>query len=176
MNLLDVLLDNSNNPAIGQLAKQFGLNDTQIRDVIGQIAPALGQGLSRNSQASGGLDALLGALQKGGHGRYVDSPDIFGSTDAARDGNGILGHILGSKDVSRALAGKTAASTGVSPDLIKQLLPLIASLAMGSLAKATATAPSGNTATDILGSLLDRNRDGSALDDIIGMAGKFLGR
>jgi hypothetical protein len=176
MNLIDLLAGSQNNPAISQMARQFGLNDQQIRDVISQVAPALSQGLARNTAASGGLDALMGALQKGGHSRYVDQPEVLGNPDTVRDGNGILGHILGSKDISRALSGQAGANTGISPDIIKQLLPLIASLAMGSLSKQTANAPRGNQISDVLGSLLDQNRDGSALDDLIGMAGKLFKR
>jgi hypothetical protein len=176
MKLTDLLAGSQNNPAINQLARQFGLSDAQIREVIGQVAPVLGQGLARNTRASGGLDALIGALQRGSHQRYVDQPEVFSHADTVRDGNGILGHILGSKDVSRALAGKAGASTGISPEIIKQLLPLIASLVMGSLSRQTSAAPQGNPMSDMLGSLLDRDGDGSALDDLIGMAGRFLGR
>ena len=174
MNLMDLLLNSKSGGAIDQLARQVGLNQDQVRAVIGQIAPALGQGLARNTRASGGLDGLLAALQNGNHSRYVDRPDTLGSADTIADGNGILGHILGSKDVSRSLAGQAAASTGVSADLIKQMLPLIASLAMGSLAKQNGAG--GGSVTDVLGAFLDRDGDGSALDDLMGMAGKFLGR
>ena len=177
MNILDALVGGQGNAAIGQIAKQFGINVSQVRDVIGQLAPVLGQGMARNAQASGGLDALLGALQKGGHGKYLDNPSTLGDPSTRDDGNNILGHILGSKDVSRALAGKAAAQTGLSADIIKQILPLVASLAMGALNKQTSSAPAaGNQITDILGSMLDRNKDGSALDDLIGMAGSFFKR
>ena len=177
MNILDALVGGQGNAAIAQIARQFGINDSQVRDVIGQLAPVLGQGMARNAQASGGLDALLGAFQKGSHGRYLDDPSTLGDPSTRDDGNNILGHILGSKDVSRALAGKAAAQTGLSADIIKQMLPLVASLAMGALYKQTSSAPaSGNQITDILGSMLDRNKDGSALDDLIGMAGSFFKR
>ncbi len=177
MNILDALVGGQGNAAIGQIAKQFGIDDTQVRDVIGHLAPVLGQGMARNAQGSGGLDALIGALQKGGHGKYLDDPSILSQASSTEEGNNILGHILGSKDVSRALAGKAAAQTGLSADIIKQILPLVASLAMGALNKQTSSAPAGgNQITDILGSMLDRNKDGSALDDLIGMAGSFFKR
>ena len=66
---------------------------------------------------------------------------------------------------------------GPEADIIKQILPLVASLAMGALNKQTTSAPAGgNQITDILGSMLDRNKDGSALDDLIAMAGSFFKR
>ena len=177
MNILDTLVGSQGNAAIGQIARQFGIDDRQVRDVIGQLAPVLGQGMARNAQGSGGLDALIGALQKGGHGKYLDDPSILSHASSTEEGNSILGHVLGSKDVSRALAGKAAAQTGLSADIIKQILPLVASLAMGALNKQTANAPAaGSQISDMLGSMLDRNQDGSALDDLIGMAGSFFKR
>jgi hypothetical protein len=50
------------------------------------------------------------------------------------DGNGILGHILGSKDVSRQVAAQASARTGIGADVLKKMLPLVATLAMGESA------------------------------------------
>ncbi len=55
MNLIDLLAGSQNNPALNQIARQFGLNDQQIRDVIGQVAPALGQGLHATRQLQADL-------------------------------------------------------------------------------------------------------------------------
>ena len=115
----------------------------------------------------------------------MDDPSTLGRPDATDDGNSILGHILGSKEVSRELAGRAANNTGVDSGIIKKILPLIAGLVMGGLSKQTGQtgqpgqarqAQSGNQITDVLGSFLDADGDGSALDDLISMAGKFLGR
>ena len=50
-------------------------------------------------------------------------------------GNGILGHLLGSKDVSREVASRAAAQTGLSADVLKRMLPLAATLMMGAFSK-----------------------------------------
>jgi len=57
--------------------------------------------------------------------------------ETVQDGNAILGHLFGSKDVSRAVAGHAAAQTGIDTGLLKKMLPLVASMAMGSLSKQT---------------------------------------
>jgi len=44
-----------------------------------------------------------------------------------QDGNGILGHIFGSKDVSREVAARASAQSGVGADVLKKLLPIGAS-------------------------------------------------
>jgi hypothetical protein len=164
--------------ALQRIANQAGLDEGQAASVLKAVAPALGQGLSRQAASPSGLEALLGALASGNHRRYVDDPATLTRPETVTDGNAILGHILGSKDVSRAVAGQAATQTGVSPDIIKQMLPLLASLAMGALSQKQATAPATGQAPDrnLLTSLLDGNGDGSIADDLLGMASKMFKR
>jgi hypothetical protein len=51
------------------------------------------------------------------------------------EGNGILGHLFGSKEVSRAVAAQAAQATGIGQEILKQMLPVIASTMMGGLFK-----------------------------------------
>jgi hypothetical protein len=104
---------------------------------------------------------------------------ILGQPAAITDGNGILSHVLGNKDVSRQIASQAAARTGISADVLKRLLPLAATMVMGALARQRGSAPAAGAAatgglTDMLGSMLDRDRDGSVVDDVASMLGKFL--
>lgn len=160
---------NSIDPSI--LARQFGLDGDQASAVLNQLLPALGGGLKQNAAQPGGLESLLGALTNGNHQRYIDQPEVLNQPESIADGNGILGHLLGSKDASRALASQVSSATGISDDLIRQMLPAVASLLMGSLSKQRESAPSGG-----LLSMLDFDGDGSAIDDITGMLGNFLKR
>jgi hypothetical protein len=148
------------------------------------LVPALSAGLRQNLQTENGLGGLAGALTGGNHQRYIDDPAVLADAATVADGNGILGHVLGSKDVSRQVAAQAAAQTGLAPDVMKRMLPLVATLVMGAMSRHTATGgPSAlaNTAgagglLEMLGGALDRNGDGSALDDISGMIGRTLGR
>ena len=114
------------------------VND-QASSAVGALLPALAGGLQRNVAEQGGLEALVGALTSGQHGRYLDDPALLGSADTISDGNAILGHILGTKDVSRAVASNAATTTGIGEDVLKKMLPVIATLAMGALSRQTAT-------------------------------------
>jgi hypothetical protein len=183
MNILDSILGANDGHAVGALAQQFGLSNDQTSSALAALLPALAGGLQKNVSQQGGLDSLVGALTGGDYGRYLDNPALLGQADSLTEGNGILGQILGSKDVSRAVASNAAASTGISADILKQMLPVVATLAMGALARQTAQA--GGTAnlsaasmTDNIGSLaqfLDMNRDGSIADDVAGFVGKLFG-
>ncbi len=116
------------------------------------------------------METLSGALAAGNHSQYLDDPSTLAQPEATDEGNGILGHILGGKDVSRSVASQVAGSTGISDTLIKQMLPVVASMAMGALAK-NQQSPQGG-----LAGMLDFNHDGSAVDDVIGIVGKLFNR
>jgi len=180
MDLLNLLLNQGGGQAVRQLGNNFGLDENQTASVLSNLLPALGQGLARNASTQGGLDSLLGALMGGQHQRYLEDPSNLSQQDTINDGNGILGHILGSKDVSRQLAQQTSERTGIGADILKKMLPMVATLAMGALSRQTASARQtpGASAADglsgILGQFLDSDRDGSIMDDVLGMASRFF--
>jgi hypothetical protein len=185
MNILDVITNAQNGAAVRQVGSQLGLGETQTASALSALLPALAAGLQRNTQTPDGLGALVSALSTGSHQRYLEDPSAIANPAAVTDGNGILGHLLGSKEVSREIASRAAAQTGLGADVMKQLLPLAASLMMGALSQQRSTGgPAGMAAAagqgggmlDMLAPFLDQNRDGSVLDDVGGMLGKVFRR
>jgi hypothetical protein len=178
MGVLDDLLNPQNSSAVRQIARQTGVGENDARIALERLAPAISRGIQRNIGSEGGLESLLQALQRGNHGRYLDDPGQLGS--AVDDGNGILGHIFGSKEVSRGVADRVSGQTGIGADLLKQMLPLIASLVMGALAKRASGGVGGQPQAlpgeggglgDILGSVLGGGAPqagGGGLGDILG--------
>ncbi|MEM0985789.1 MAG: DUF937 domain-containing protein [Pseudomonadota bacterium] len=135
LNLMDMLTGAAGQGAVSQVGQQFGLDERQASQAISALLPALSSGLKRNVSRPGGLEALLGALEGGKHEQYLDRPEILERSETVADGNAILGHLLGSKDVSRAAAARASQKTGISDGIMKQMLPLVASMAMGALSK-----------------------------------------
>jgi hypothetical protein len=74
---------------------------------------------------------MLGGLGGGGLLDNVLGPQ---PTDVGQ-GNAVLGQIFGSKDTSRAVADHASQQSGLSPDLLKRMLPIVAMLAAGYFAK-----------------------------------------
>jgi hypothetical protein len=204
MNMFDMIASAQNGGGLAQIGRQFGLDEQQTQAAVTALLPALTGGIRRNAQTGDGAQALIKALNDGNHERFLDDPDAL-DNDARNDGNNILRHVLGDKSVSRAAAEKAAAQTGIGAGLMKQLLPVLASMVMGSLTRQANSSqardvlggsqsgnvlegvlkgvlggdsqPAGNQqggVMDIFGSLLDQDQDGSAMDDILDMAGKFL--
>jgi hypothetical protein len=180
MNILDSILGARDGAAVQQLAAQFGLRPEQASAAIGALMPALAAGLKRDITTNeAGLES---ALANGRHETYIDQPEVLGAPATTVDGNAILGHIFGSKDVSRKVAAGAAERTGIDSAVLKQMLPLLASLAMGALAKQKKSAATGAAGAQsgglagMLEPLLDRDGDGSISDDVGGMLGRFLDR
>jgi hypothetical protein len=183
MNLLESVLDARARPALGQIAKQVGLPESAVEQAVSAMLPALARGLQRNAGQPGGLESLLNALGTGNHQRYVDEPARLADPSATEEGNAILGHIFGSKDVSRNVAGAAARQTGISPDALKKMLPMVAAVAMGALSKETGEgaqlrtqgSPSaGRSAFSMLSGFLDADKDGDATDDLLKLARRFF--
>ena len=182
MNILEAVLNAQGGAVAREAGRGLGLSQEQTGAALGALVPALAAGLQRNASQPGGLDSLIGALTAGQHSRYLDDPSSLGQPSTITDGNAILAHVLGTKDASRAVAAQAAGQTGIDPALLKQLLPIAATMVMGAMAKKQLgggmTAPAsvgGTTGGGLLGMLtplLDQNRDGSVVDDVLG---KFLG-
>jgi hypothetical protein len=183
MNILEVIMNAGDGAAVRQVGSQVGLGEEQTASALSALVPALAAGFQRNLQSPDGLASLASALSAGGHQRYVDDPSALAGSAAVSEGNGILGHVLGSKEVSREVASRAAAQTGLSADVMKRLLPLAAALMMGAFSRQKGSSGSslpglagGGGLADMLGSLLDQNRSGSIADDVTGMLGRVLGR
>lgn len=142
MNLLEMIMQAQGGKAAQNAGSQLGLNANQSQQAIAALLPAISSALKMNTKSPQGLAGLLGALQGGKHSQYIEQADIYAKPETVNDGNAILGHLFGSKDVSRAVAGHAAKKTGLGADVLKKMLPMVASMAMGSLSKQTQQQPS----------------------------------
>ncbi len=176
MNILEMLLADENSSAMDSLSRNFNLSKAETKSAVEELIPALTRGIKKNTDQPAGLDELLDALKTGGHHNYVDQPDVLGNAATTKDGNDILGHIFGTKEVSRNVAKRASQKSGISSTLLKKMLPVVASLVMGALSKKLLGG--GRTAsradTGIIGSLLDSDGDGSIWDDLLSLGAKAL--
>ncbi len=129
------------------IAKELGVNETQVAAGAAALAPAILGGLKKQAQSQpAGLEGLGGLVGKLGGGGLLD--DVLGAqpTNVNR-GNDVLGQIFGSKDVSRTVAQDAASKTGLSPELLKKMLPMMAMLVTGYIGKQGAGATANPTTT-----------------------------
>jgi len=183
MGMLETILSAGGGDSVRQIARNFGISEGDATRAIGQLAPSISKGLQNNMSSSDGLGALIGALGTGQHQRYVDNPEELTKSETISEGNSILGHIFGSKDVSRNVAQSAAENTGLDSNMLKKMLPMVAAMAMGSLSKNTASSGQANLLSGdasssglsgMLSQFLDADNDGSVADDLMNMAKKLF--
>lgn len=186
MDIMDML---ARTGGIDSMARELGISETQARSGAAALLPAVLGGFKKKAQAQpatgGGLGDLLGQLGGGGLLDDVLSPQ---PTNVNR-GNDVLGQIFGSKDVSRTVAKSASGQSGLDPSLLKKMLPIVAMLVAGYMAKQSGGGAAqrggggglggllggllgGGGAGGGLASMLDRDGDGNPLDDILEMARK----
>jgi hypothetical protein len=133
MELIDIVRAAQGGNAIANMARTFNLSPEQAEAAINAVIPELARGIERNTLSRGGVADLVAALGNSRHGELLQNPAMFGNPGVATEGNAILGHILGTKDASRAAAQRASLSSGLGEGLIKMLLPYIAQMLMGAL-------------------------------------------
>ena len=133
--LYDMLANAQNGHGMEMLARQFNLSQQQVELAVEALLPAFSQGLKRNASDPYGVAGFLNAMASGQHAKYFEDAQKAFAPQGVAEGNGILGHLFGSKDLSRAVAAQASQATGIGQDVLKQMLPVIASMIMGGLFK-----------------------------------------
>ena len=120
---------------VAEVARLHGLEPKAAAAAVAGLIPELVNGLERNTLSRGGLADLLKALASGGHDRYLGAPSILGDPGIMADGEKILGHLFSSEASARRSLGFVESETGVSRNILWQILPGVAALLIGWLAK-----------------------------------------
>jgi hypothetical protein len=191
--ITDVLMQQLSGNAVSQISQKLGVDQGTASQAIAMAAPLLMAALARNASNPQGAQELHQALNKDHDGGILDNVAGFlGGNPQAANGSGILGHVLG--DQRGAVQNGLAQQTGLDANASGQLLEMLAPMVMGALGKTQQQQGlDANGLSTLLGSqqqeaqasspdmmgmlsgLLDMNKDGSPIDDIGRIAGKFFG-
>lgn len=194
--LMDLLGSALGGEAQQQLGQQIGATPQATGSAIQAALPMLLSGLTRNAQ-QGGAASLLGALQANHSGGLLDNVGglIRGELGGpAANGAGIVDHVLGDRQdaAHQAVAQASGLDTAQAAQLMATLAPIVMS-ALGRIQKTQGLDANGLTTMlqnehasvtqsqpglmGLANQLLDRNHDGSALDDVLkGIGGMFGSR
>ena len=120
---------------IGAISRELGVDEGTAQSGVAALLPAvLGGFRGQVEQSPQGIGGLGGMLSQLGGGGLLDSVLSPGPSNVGA-GNNVLGHIFGSPDASRSVAEHASAQSGVPPSLLKKMLPLVAMLVAGYMAK-----------------------------------------
>ena len=134
--------------------------------------------------SDGGLQSVLSSLTSGQHTKYVDDPNALNHPNATAETTGVLNQILPGQEGHQQIAEQAAQQTGISSDVLRQMLPMVASLAMGAMSKHVAAgnlqnagpAEQSSGLLGMLGPLLGGGNTGSLASGVLGMASKFFNK
>lgn len=198
MSMLDMLQQQLGGQAVKQISQRLGTDPGTTQTAIAAALPMLVGAMARNAQDPNKAGALANALQRDHDGSILDDVAGYlgGQQDggARTDGAGILGHVLGGRQetVQQGLGQATGLDSGKAGMLLSMLAPLVmgalgksarergldpgglAGMLGGEQQRAAQAAPSG--VMGMLGKFLDKDGDGSVMDDIGGMLGKSFGK
>ena len=178
---------------LSSMARELGVDERQARSGAEALLPALLGGFKQQAQPAG-TSGLLGMLGKLGGGRLMD--EVLGAQPTNLEhGNQVLGQIFGSKDVSRAVAQNAAGQTGLDPNVLKKMLPMLGMLVAGYMSKQGGAAPqasqnpagalagmlrgrgtgqtAGRSGAGGIADMLDFDGKSNPLNDVLGMLGKL---
>ncbi len=177
---------------LSRIGQQIGADPQTTSSALSAALPLLLSALANNASKPEGAQALNQALTKDHDGSILNNMPGFLDDPQAANGAGILSHILGGQQpvVTQGLAQ----GTGLNNGQVGQLLQIAAPLVMGMLGQQRQqnnldtnglsaflggqqqmAQQSNPDMMGVLNTLLDTNRDGSALDEVLGLASKFLG-
>lgn len=178
--------------AVSQIGQKIGADEQTTNSALSAAIPLLVSALAKNASDPAGAQALHQAVANDHDGSILDNMEGFLGNPEAANGAGILNHVLGSQQP--AVTQGLTQNTGLNSNQIGLLLQIAAPLVMGMLGKQqqqqglNANGLSGLLGNEkqmaeqsnpdmmsTLNSLLDMNKDGSAIDDILGLAGKLFG-
>ena len=190
MNLSDLLNSPIGQTIVKSVAGQFDLDESQSASAVNTAVPVILGGLNKNVQTPEGAESLNNALESKHDGSLLDNLGgiLSGNVgDLQQDGGSILNHVFGNN--VGAVQNGIAQKTGISADKIGPIISMLAPVVMAYLGKQKSqnnvnagglgdllggmlgggSAQNGGGLLDMVTGFLDKDKDGSALDDILGM-------
>lgn len=149
---------------IANLAARFGLTEEQIESAIQALMPALAMGLHRAAEEPQTFGRTLGALDAASRYSFFDEPDAAHSEDSVTLGRDLVTEMFGSPAATGQVLQAAARESGVRPDILSQLLPVLASVLLSGLTKSLNEQGLGN----VLGQLANSGALGGLLEQILG--------
>jgi hypothetical protein len=201
LSLQDLLGPQQGSQALEQISGQVGAEPSAVNSAIQAALPAILGGLANNASDPQGAQSLDHALEQDHDGGILGNLGGLGSlifdqntpTPRQADAGGILGHIFGGNQAP--VVEEVSQQSGLQGGQVAQILMMLAPIVMGYLGQQKRQQ---NVGADGLGgllggllggqaaaapqssglgsSMLDRDGDGSSLDDIASMAFNYFNK
>ncbi len=123
------------------LARAYGLSIQQAQAAAEAVMPAFAEAIRQATQSPDAMASLMSLMMSGPYAAFYNQAQPAPTPappELTQAGTVALDAVFGSTEVSRAMANQLAATTGVGVAVARQMLPSLAALLMGGLAKSLA--------------------------------------
>lgn len=180
----------TNSSMLEKLGGTVGADKNQVQKLVNLGMPTLLKAMDRNAQSENGAQSLYNALQKHQDDNVEDWAQNLDKVDTT-DGSKILNHIFQDKQerVQTNLAKQTHMESNQVSTLLSQLAPLLMGTlgqqqkqqgvdvsGLSNLLGGAAEQTGGSGIMKIAEQLLDKDKDGSIIDDIGRIFGNLFKR
>jgi hypothetical protein len=189
--ITQIIMQQLSGGASRTIAQRVGVSESTANTAVQVAVPLLLAALARNASAPQGAESLHQAINKDHDGSILDNLTGYLGNPQSANGAGILSHVFGGQ--RPAIENNLAQATGMDQGSAGSLLETLAPVVMGAVGQAqqqNGLDPSGLSnllnnqerqaeanapgVMGMLNSMLDQNKDGSAMDDLQRMAGNFF--
>lgn len=189
--ITQVITQRLSGSAVTIIAQRLGISETTAATAVQIGVPLILAALARNASQPQEAQNIHQAINNDHDGSIFDNLTGYLGNPQSANGAGILGHVFGGQQST--IQSNLAQATGMDQNSAGGLLETLAPLVMGAVGQAQqqngldasglsnmlnsqqqqaqANAPD---VMGMLGSMLDQNQDGSAMDDLQRMAANFF--
>lgn len=177
--------------AVSKIAQRFGISESTANTAVQMAVPLILAAMARNASNPEGAASLHQAVANDHDGSIFNNLMGYLNNPQSANGAGIVGHVFGGQQAT--VQNNLAQATGIDQGSAAGVLETVAPLVMGALGQtqqqsgfdadglsnmlnaqqqqAEAREPG---VMGMLGSMLDQNKDGNAMDDLQRMAANFF--
>ena len=177
--------------AVSKIAQRFGISESTANTAVQMAVPLILAAMARNASNPEGAASLHQAVANDHDGSIFNNLMGYLNNPQSANGAGIVGHVFGGQQAT--VQNNLAQATGLDQGSAAGVLETVAPLVMGALGQtqqqsgfdadglsnmlnaqqqqAEAREPG---VMGMLGSMLDQNKDGNAMDDLQRMAANFF--
>lgn len=177
---------------IGGVADKLQLKKEDTQSALTVAIPALLKKITSSTETEEGEASLKNALEQKHNGGILDNLSSYMNNPDMEDGGKILNHVLGgdTSEVEQRIAQKSGISSSSASSLLKMIAPIlmgflgkqnqnngglgIGNLLQGAMGQLGSAGNPQEDAQSTLEKFLDKDNDGSIMDDLTSMGGSLL--
>jgi len=172
MTLNDIVKNAQGGKAVDNLAAQYGLPPADAEKAVQAMIPAFSAALQQIVSNPAAIAGVLKELASGAHAASYEPGQAPAPGGAGGDA---LGRIFGSPQAVETVVQHVSQISGVSPDIVRSMLPAVASMLIGGLAHAMASLGLSGVLSQLADAMSAPGAAGQAAAPTAGSGGGLFG-